>query len=88
MPLHDRCSTPLGTHDPETTAGEAHTLTAIIAGIDPEEVESFIVITIATCEECGRRHMLLDKDISVDEAIATLGNAIGVFIMSREGGLM
>jgi hypothetical protein len=86
MSLHERCcGRGIGQGEGSLTGGEGRTLVGIIAGIEPEEVKSFISVILATCKECDRTHVLLDKDMGSEEALNILNNAIGLIIMGNSG---
>lgn len=65
-------------------AGEARILMGMVAGVSPEPVESFILISVLKCPDCQEGHMLaLDKDISIDECLMLLNSAVGLMVMAR-----
>jgi hypothetical protein len=56
----------------------------MVAGVAPEPVEAFLLISVLKCEGCGEPHRLvLDKDITIDEAMTLLQSAMGLMIMAR-----
>lgn len=64
--------------------GEARTLLGMIAGISPEPVEGFLVITMLKCPECGEGHMLtMDRDIDIEDALTVLQSALGLMVLAR-----
>jgi hypothetical protein len=48
--------TPDGSGPPPLTEGEARTLAAVVAGVDPLDVEAFISIAVLKCPNCGLAH--------------------------------
>jgi len=65
-------------------AGEARTLLGMVAGVAPEPVEAFILVSVLKCPDCGEPHMLvIDKDVTVNQCLEILQSAIGLMIMAR-----
>lgn len=66
------------------SAGEARTLLGMVAGVSPEPVDAFILISMLKCPDCQEPHMLtLDKDVTVEDALVILQSAIGLMVMAR-----
>jgi len=55
------------------TLGEAKTMTAIICGAEPDEIEAFMVLATIKCEECGEPHqMVTNLNVAPVEAVQIL----------------
>jgi hypothetical protein len=86
MSLHDNvCGQDMGHRKNQTTAGEGRTLVAILADVDVGEVNAYVTVALVTCPECGRQHLLVDKDVGPGDGIQLLNNAIGCIILTSEG---
>jgi hypothetical protein len=68
---------PDGKGEAPLTPGEALTLAAVYCGVEPTEVEAYIMITVLKCPNCGLAHNTVTTD-NVDDvtAINILANAI------------
>jgi hypothetical protein len=70
--------------DRRMTDGEARTLLGMVAGVDPEPVESFILISVLKCADCGESHRLvMDRDLGTDDALTILNSAVGLVVMAQ-----
>lgn len=69
---------PNGTGVPPVTCGEAKTMAAIVAGVDTEEIEAFVILSMLICPNCGLAHNMVSTN-NVDDItlIHMLSSAIG-----------
>ena len=68
------------------TRGEAKTMAGMIAGLSPEPVEAFVLVSVAKCQECGILHKFyVDKSIDSESAMELLAMAIATIIGEEAG---
>jgi hypothetical protein len=52
------------------------TMTAIVCGVQPEDIAAFVVIGIINCEDCGEPHnLIINQNVTAVTAVRILGLA-------------
>jgi hypothetical protein len=51
-------------------------MTAIVSGVEPEEVAAFVVIGVINCKDCGEPHnLIINQNVTAVTAVRILGLA-------------